>query len=103
PPKLISQEVDQGLRTEIDLPQTGGAVDPVRPGTHDQLLTPPGPLRRRMADHSHEVEGGAHLLVVVPAGDVKHRQVQFAKTVLIADRLPPIVQVRMTDLLPPMG
>ena len=94
----VGVQVDQRVRAEVDLAQLPGRVDRVAPRPHQQPL--PGPPGR---GHGREVGRGADLLVVVPARDVQHRQVQLADAVLVADWLPPLVQRGVPDFLPPVG
>jgi len=67
------------------------------PRAHQQALTgPPG------GDHGGEVRRGADLLIVIPAGDVQHGNVDLADAVLVAKRLPPLVEGAVPQLLTPV-
>ena len=60
-------------------------------------------LGRPVGDHSGEVERGADLLVVVPAGEVEHRDLHAIELVLVALGLPPVVEPGVLEHLAPVG
>ena len=56
-----------------------------------------------VGDHADEVERGADLLVVVPAGEVEHGHFHAIELVLVALGLPPVVELGVLEHLAPVG
>ncbi len=77
-------------------PSARAGVDLVAPRPHQQSLA-----RAPGGGHRGEVRGRPDLLVVVPAGDVQHRDVDLADPVLVADRLPVGVERLVATVLAP--
>ena len=82
-------QIDDRVVAEVDLAELAVRVHLVSPRPHQQSLAGPAG-----GGHRREVRRRPDLLVVIPAGDVQHRHVDLRDPMLVAERLPPVVERR---------
>ena len=103
PAQLFLAQVDQRLGAEVHVagPALGPALPQgVDPGTDQDLLTPPRPLRAPVGAHTHEVVQGPLEEDVVPAAEPVGRHLDVAVGALdVAEAVPVGAEGRMADPL----
>ena len=55
-----------------------------------------------MFPHTYEIKWCADLLIIIPARNMQHRDIDPVKFMLVAERLPEIIKPGMLDLRAPI-